>query len=172
MTSGYIPMGGVMISDRVAEPVMANAGEFYHGYTYSGHPAACAAGLASLRILKEERLVERVRDDIGPYLAQKWAMLGDHPLIGETRSKGMLGAAELVADKATRRKFADVGTTGARCRNLSVARGLVMRAVGDTMIISPPFVISREEVDLLVERARKAFDALADALTREGVWRG
>lgn len=168
MTSGYIPMGGVLISDRVAGPVMERAGEFYHGYTYSGHPAACAAGLASLRILKEERLVERVADDIGPYLARAWGSLADHPLVGETRTKGLLGALELVADKTTRARFPNPGSTGTRCRNLSVANGLVMRAVGDTMIISPPFIISHAEVDELVGRARKALDQLADALTREG----
>jgi putrescine---pyruvate transaminase len=167
MTSGYVPMGGVLISDRVAGPVMEKAGEFYHGYTYSGHPAACAAGLASLRIMQEEGLVARVADDIGPYLAAKWATLGDHPLVGEARTKGLLGALELVADKATRRRFPDAGATGARCRNLSVKNGLVMRAVGDSMIISPPLVISRGEVDELVARARRALDALADELTRE-----
>ena len=168
MTSGYIPMGGVLISDRVAGPVIEKAGEFYHGYTYSGHPAACAAGLATLRILQEEKLVERVGTDLAPYLAQKWATLADHPLIGETRTRGLLGAMELVRDKTARTRFPDVGKTGTRCRNLSVKNGLVMRAVGDTMIIAPPYVISHEEIDELVLRARKTLDDLADALTREG----
>ncbi|MCL5777988.1 aspartate aminotransferase family protein [Limibaculum sp. FT325] len=168
MTSGYVPMGGVFISDRVAEVVMAKAGEFYHGYTYSGHPAACAAGLANLRIMREEKLVERVRDDIGPYLQRKWATLSDHPLIGETRMRGLIGAAEIVRRKEPMERFANPGTTGTRCRNLSVGNGLVMRAVGDTMVIAPPLVITREECDELVARARKTFDDLADALTREG----
>jgi putrescine aminotransferase len=149
---------------------MAGAGEFYHGYTYSGHPAACAAGLASLRILQEERLIDRVADDIGPYLAARWGTLADHPLVGETRTKGLLGALELVADKTTRARFPNPGSTGTRCRNLSVANGLVMRAVGDTMIISPPFTISHAEVDELVARARRALDQLADALVRDGLW--
>lgn len=164
MTSGYVPMGGVLISDRVAAPVMAKAGEFFHGYTYSGHPAACAAGLASLQILQEEKLVDRVAEDIGPYLAARWASLGDHPLVGETRTRGLLGALELVADKATRRRFPEPGRTGTRLRILSVAQGLVMRAVGDTMIISPPLVIAHEEVDELVNRARAALDVLAGEL--------
>lgn len=171
MTSGYIPMGGVLISDRVAGPVLEKAGEFEHGYTYSGHPAACAAGLASLRILREERLIERVRDDIGPYLQRAWATLADHPLIGETRMVGLIGAAELVAAKAPMTRFANEGSTGQRCRDISISNGLVMRAVRDTMIISPPLVISRDECDQLVARARKTFDDLADVLTREG-WRG
>ncbi|MDT8344458.1 MAG: aspartate aminotransferase family protein [Thermohalobaculum sp.] len=168
MTSGYIPMGGVFISDRVADVVMAKAGEFYHGYTYSGHPAACAAGLANLRIMREEKLVERVRDDIGPYLQRKWATLADHPLVGETRMRGLIGAVEIVRRKEPMERFANPGSTGTRCRDLSVGNGLVMRAVGDTMVIAPPLVISREDCDELVARARKTLDDLADALTREG----
>ncbi|MEM7508051.1 MAG: aspartate aminotransferase family protein [Pseudomonadota bacterium] len=169
MTSGYIPMGGVFISDRVAGPVMEHAGEFIHGYTYSGHPAACAAGLANLRIMQEEGLVERVRDVTGPYLQAKWAALADHPLVGEARMTGLIGALELVANKATRRRFPDEGSTGTKARDLSVGNGLVMRAVRDTMLISPPLIISEEECDLLVERARKTLDGLADHLTREGL---
>ena len=167
MTSGYVPMGGVLISDRVAGPVMEKAGEFTHGYTYSGHPVACAAGLANLRIMQEEKLVERVRDDTGPYLAARWAALGDHPLVGEARIKGLVGALELVKDKTTMERFPNEGDTGTRCRDLSLANGLVMRAVRDTIIISPPLTLSREECDLLVERAHKALDDLADELTRE-----
>lgn len=165
MTSGYVPMGGVFISDRVAGPVMAHAGEFVHGYTYSGHPLACAAGLVNLRILKEENLPSRVGTEIGPYLAQRWEALGDHPLVGEARMTGLLGALELVANKDTMRRFdAEIGA-GTRCRDISVANGLVMRAVSDTMIISPPLIISHEECDILVERARFALDKLADSIS-------
>ncbi|TVQ54160.1 MAG: aspartate aminotransferase family protein [Rhodobacteraceae bacterium] len=166
MTSGYVPMGGVLISDKVAGPVMAHAGEFYHGYTYSGHPAACAAGIANLRIMQEEKLPERVATDIGPYLAERWLKLGDHPLVGEARMKGLLGALELVADKTTNARFPNSGTAGMRCRDLSVEHGLVMRAVGDTMIISPPLILSHAEADELVDRARRALDALADETAR------
>ncbi|MEO0621132.1 MAG: aspartate aminotransferase family protein [Pseudomonadota bacterium] len=171
MTSAYVPMGGVLISDRVAGPVMEHAGEFVHGYTYSGHPAACAAGLANLRILQEERLVERVRDRVGPYLQERWLRLADHPLVGEARMVGLIGAIELVADKATRTRFPEEGTTGMQARDLSLANGLVMRATRDTMLISPPLCITEEECDQLVERAQKTLDDLADLKTREG-WRG
>jgi putrescine aminotransferase len=168
MTSGYIPMGGVFIADRVAEVLMAHAGEIFHGYTYSGHPAACAAGIANLRIMQREKLVARVRDDIGPYLKAKWLTLGDHPLVGEARMRGLLGALEIVADKTTMARFPAEAGAAMRCRDLSVENGLVMRAVGDVMIISPPLTLSHEEADLLVERARAALDAAADALTRAG----
>ncbi|MGF1552593.1 MAG: aspartate aminotransferase family protein [Paracoccaceae bacterium] len=167
MTSGYQPMGGVAIGEHVAEPILAKTGEFFHGFTYSGHPAACAAGLASLAIIRREGLVERVRDDIGPYLQAAWARLGEHPLIGETRMTGLIGAAEIVASRETMARFPAHLDAGTRCRDLAVANGLVMRAVGDTMIIAPPLVISREECDLLVERAWKTFDDLAGAMARE-----
>ncbi|HSF96824.1 MAG TPA: aspartate aminotransferase family protein [Thermohalobaculum sp.] len=172
MTSGYVPMGGVLISDRVGDVLIEKAGEFIHGYTYSGHPAACAAGMATLRIMQEEKLVERVRDDTGPYMQKRWAELADHPLVGEARMKGLVGALELVKDKATGARFPNEGATGTRCRDISVGRNhLVMRATRDTMIVSPPLVISDEEIDIFVERARKTLDDLADELTREGAWK-
>ena len=169
MTSGYVPMGGVLIADRVAEVLIEGAGEIFHGYTWSGHPAACAAGLVNLRIMAEERLVERVRDDTGPYLQARWATLGDHPLVGEARMKGLIGALELVRDKATMARVPNEGSTGTRCRDLSVGRHhLVMRAVRDTMIIAPPLVINHDECDMLVARARRTLDDLLAELTREG----
>jgi putrescine aminotransferase len=169
MTSGYQPMGGVLISDRVAGPVMANAGEFAHGFTYSGHPAACAAGLEVLRIMREEKLVERCAEVMAPQMASLWAGLGDHPLVGEARTKGMLGALELVADKTTGARFADEVNVGGLCRDLCVSdAGLVMRAVGPTMIASPPLVISEDELDEMAARARKALDLAADRLVRDG----
>ena len=164
MTSGYVPMGGVLISDRVGEALIAHAGEFFHGYTYSGHPAACAAGLANLAILEEEGLVERVADDIGPYLQGRWQTLADHPLVGEARMTGLIGAVEIVADKSARTRFPRPGSTGAMARDLAVETGVVLRAVGDTLVCAPPLVISREECDTLVARARRTLDALADRL--------
>ncbi|MFO7855191.1 MAG: aspartate aminotransferase family protein [Paracoccaceae bacterium] len=168
MTSGYLPMGGLMISDRVADAVIDRAGEFFHGYTYSGHPAACAAGLATLRVMREETLVERVRDVLAPKLAALWARLGDHPLVGEARTKGFLGALELVQDKRTGARFPASAAAGTRARDLAVQHGLVMRAVGDTLVISPPYVITEDELDDLADRARRTLDALADALAAAG----
>ncbi len=164
VTNGYQPLGGVMVSDRLADVLKHDGGEFAHGYTYSGHPAACAAGLATLDILQEQDVVRRVREDIGPYLQKQWATLADHPLVGETRGAGFVAAMELVSDKASRSRFDDDGSTGALCRNASVSNGLVMRAVGDTMIIAPPLVISEAQVDELVEKAGRALDDTARQL--------
>ena len=152
------------MGDRIAEVIKSDGGEFAHGYTYSGHPAACAAALATLDILQEQDIVRRVREDSAPYLQRRWAELADHPLVGETRGVGFVAAMELVADKSSRARFDEDGSTGALCRNLSVDNGLVMRAVGDTMIIAPPLTIEPAQIDELVEKARQALDKVQAAL--------
>ncbi|WP_186400690.1 aspartate aminotransferase family protein [Stappia sp. P2PMeth1] len=169
LSSGYLPIGGVMIADRVADAFIEKGGEFFHGYTYSGHPACCAAALANLDIMQRERLVERVADDIGPYLQQRWKALGDHPLVGEARMVGLVGALELVPAKGDRsRKFAPTGEVGTLCRDISFGNGLVMRAVRDSMIISPPLVLTHEEADELVARAARTLDDTYAALKKDG----
>ncbi|MEM6665602.1 MAG: aspartate aminotransferase family protein [Pseudomonadota bacterium] len=168
LSSGYLPIGGVMISDCVAETMMEKAGEFFHGYTYSGHPAACAAALENIAIIEREDLVGHVRDEAAPYLQAKWATLGDHPLVGEARMTGLMGALELVPEKPSRKRFPDEGTVGTICRDISFQNGLVMRAVRDSMIIAPPLVINREEIDELVARATKTLDETHHRLKADG----
>ena len=162
LSSGYAPIGGVVIADRVADPVIEAGGDFNHGYTYSGHPVSCAVAAENLRLLEEEGIVDRVRDRIGPYFARRWAELADHPLVGEARSLGLVGALELVADQATLAPFAKEGETGLVCRDLCFQEGLVMRAVRDCMIVSPPLVIAEAEVDELVRLARRSLDLTLD----------
>ncbi|WP_020395584.1 aspartate aminotransferase family protein [Thiolinea disciformis] len=158
LTSGYLPMGAVLISDRVFD-VIANHGEFYHGYTYSAHPAACAAALSVLDILEREQLVTRVKNDIGPYMQERWLKLAEHPLVGQARMVGLIGGLELSPNKAQREPFkVERGTVGLIGRENSFANGLVMRHVGDTMIISPPLTISYREVDELINKAQKTLD--------------
>jgi putrescine aminotransferase len=160
LTSGYIPMGGLIVRDDIVE-VLNQGGDFNHGFTYSGHPVAAAVALENLRILREEKIVERVKAETAPYLQKRLRELADHPLVGEVRGVGMLGAIELVQDKASRKRFAgDVGV-GMICRGHCFNQGLIMRAVGDTMIISPPLVISPAEIDELVDKARKCLDLTA-----------
>ncbi|MBA1272981.1 aspartate aminotransferase family protein [Stutzerimonas azotifigens] len=159
LTSGYIPMGGVVVRDEVVQ-TLNEGGEFYHGFTYSGHPVAAAVALENIRILREERIVERVKAHTAPYLQKRWAELAEHPLVGEARGVGMLGALELVKDKKTRERFTDQGV-GMRCRDHCFDNGLVMRAVGDTMIISPPLVISTDEIDELLAKVRRCLDLTA-----------
>ncbi|MCX2842146.1 aspartate aminotransferase family protein [Microbulbifer thermotolerans] len=164
VTNGYFPLGGTMVGDRVAEVIKAKGGEFTHGYTYSAHPAACKAGLATINILRNEKIIENVRENTAPYLAKRWAELADHPIVGEARSLGLVGALELVKDKSSRARFDDKCTAGGVCRDLSIKNGLVMRATGDTMIIAPPLILTKEQVDELVEKARRALDDTAKAL--------
>jgi len=158
LSSGYLPIGGLMVGDRVSDTLIERGGDFNHGFTYSGHPVACAVACAAIGILRDERIVERVKNDIGPYLQQRWAELEDHPLVGEARGVGLIGALELVRDKDQRQGFAEPGEIGTLCRDFCIINGLVMRAVRDTMIIAPPLIMTRNQVDELIDKARKSLD--------------
>ena len=165
LTSGYVPMGGVVVRDEVVR-VLDEGGEFYHGFTYSGHPVAAAVALENIRILRDEGIVDRVRSTTAPYLQKRWAELADHPLVGETRGVGMVAALELVRDKKTRSRYE--GGAGMLCREHCFRNGLVMRAVGDTMIIAPPLVITPESIDELVTLARLSLDQTHELLRQRG----
>ncbi len=168
LTSGYLPLGGSILSDGVAEVIAGS--EFNHGYTYSGHPVSCAVALENLRLIEEENILERVRTDTAPYLAEKWGALAGHPLVGEARTIGLMGGLAMTPDKASRAKFAsEAGTVGLICREFCFANGLVMRHVGDRMIISPPLVISKAEIDTLTERAWVALDLTLEKLKDDGL---
>ncbi|EPX83375.1 aspartate aminotransferase family protein [Salipiger mucosus] len=168
LSSGYQPIGGSIVNDEVAAVISGT--EFNHGYTYSGHPVACAVALENLRILEEEGVVDRVREETGPYLKARFEELADHPLVGEAKIVGMMGSIALTPDKATRAPFAaDAGTAGYICRERCFANNLVMRHVGDRMIVSPPLVISKEEIDTLIERARRSLDEAHAQLTEQGL---
>jgi putrescine aminotransferase len=164
VTSGYLPLGGSLVSDRVADVIIAKGGEFAHGYTYSGHPATCAVALANLRIMQSEGIVERVKNKAAPYFNQRWASLAEHPIVGEARSLGLMGAIEIVKDKDSRERFHKDLAAGTRCRDLCVNNGVVMRAVGDTMIVSPPLIVENEHIDELVEKAWRCLDLTAESL--------
>ncbi len=135
VTSGYLPLGGSIVGPRIGAVMREEGGEFAHGYTYSGHPTVCAVALANINALDAEGVIDRVREDTAPYLAERLGSLAEHPIVGEARSIGLMGAVEIVADKASGARFhKDLGA-GSRCRNHCFANGLVMRAVGDSMII-------------------------------------
>ena len=171
VTSGYIPLGGVMVGDRVAKVLIEQGGEFNHGYTYSGHPVACAVALANLDIIGSENLVGRVRDDSGPYLAQQFATLLDHPLVGQAETCGLMAGLVLVKDKASNTVFPPDLSVGMVCRGHCFANGLIMRAVGDRMIIAPPLTITHAQIDEMMGLIRLALDkTLADV--RQSGWLG
>lgn len=151
LSSGYQPIGAVMVADKITEVLDSKGGEFAHGYTYSGHPVACAVALKNIQILRSERIIERAHDNTMAYFQSKIAALGQHPLVGEARGTGFLGGLELVADKDTKQKFDAEGTAGAVCRDNCLKNGLVIRAVGDIMVICPPLIITREQIDEFYE---------------------
>ncbi len=164
VTSGYVPLGGVMVGERIARALVDQGGEFNHGYTYSGHPVACAVALANIGLIRELGLVERVKNDTGPYLAQRFAELAEHPLVGDAETCGLMGALLLVKNRATGAAFDEAVGIGMVCRGHCFGNGLIMRAVGDRMIIAPPLVITRAQIDEMMVLIRRCLDlTLADA---------
>ncbi|WP_333700024.1 aspartate aminotransferase family protein, partial [Rivihabitans pingtungensis] len=153
LSSGYQPIGGVMVGDRVAQ-VLMNSGDFNHGMTYSGHPVAAAVAAANLKILRDEGIVDRVRDDTGPYLQKKWQeAFADHPHLDDVRGVGFLAAFTWVKDKSRRELFANPGEVGTICRDIFFKNNLIMRAVGDSMVSAPPLVMTRTEIDEMIALA-------------------
>ena len=157
VTSGYLPLGGVLVNDKVTD-VVSKGGEFIHGFTYSGHPAACAVALENLEIIERENILDLVKNKTAPYLEERWKKLSDHPLIGEARIKGLVAAIEISNNKDTRGRFSSDISAGSICRDIAISNGLVMRAVGDTMIIAPPLIISESQIDELIEKTIKTLD--------------
>jgi len=167
LTSGYQPLSALLVGDRVAGALVEKGGEFYHGYTYSGHPVACAVALKNLEIIEKEGLIERVRTDTGPYFAQMLReRISGHPLVGEVRSFGLMGAIEIVKDKATRERYEPVGSAAVVVRDHAIAQGMMLRATGDSMILSPPLIWTRETIDMAGERIARALDLAAADLRK------
>ncbi len=169
LSSGYAPIGGSIVCDEVAEVVGGD--EFNHGYTYAGHPVSCAVALENLRILDEEGIVTRAREEIAPYLKEKFESLTEHPMVGEAKIVGLMGSIALTPHKESRAAFAsDAGTVGYMVRERCFANNLIMRHVGDRMIISPPLVIGKEDVDLLIARAWQSLDEAMVQVKAEGLF--
>ena len=168
LTSGYQPLSALLVGDRIAATLVEKGGEFYHGYTYSGHPVACAVALANLDIIEKEGLVERVKTDTGPYFAKALQeRIAGHPLVGEVRSIGLMGAIEIVSDKATKARFEPAGDAAVVVRDHAIANGMMLRATGDTMIMSPPLIWTRATIDMACERILKALDLAHADLTKK-----
>ena len=169
LSSGYQPIGGVMVGDRVAQ-VLMNSGDFNHGMTYSGHPVAAAVAAANLKILRDEGIVDRVRDDTGPYLQKKWQdAFADHPHLDDVRGVGFLAAFTWVKDKSRRELFANPGEVGTICRDIFFKNNLIMRAVGDSMVSAPPLVMTQTEIDEMIALAARCVDQTTNTLRARGL---
>ncbi|MEP2919721.1 MAG: aspartate aminotransferase family protein [Sulfitobacter sp.] len=168
LSSGYVPIGGSIVCDEIAEVI--NAVEFNHGYTYSGHPVCAAVALENLRLLQDENVLDHVNNVAAPALRSALEKLAEHPLVGGMNVAGMMASLPLSPDKDNRAKFAmDEGTAGFMCRERCFANNLVMRHVGDRMIISPPLVITPEEIDIFHTRATLALDETYKQLKDNGM---
>jgi len=169
VTSGYLPLGGVVIGKRVADVLIEKGGEFNHGYTYSGHPVACSVALANIEVIESQGLVDRVRNETGPYLAQKFAELSSHPLVGGAETCGLMAGFALMKDKANQIAFDEILGVGMICRTYCFANGLIMRAVGDRMIIAPPLVITKAQIDEMMGLIVFCLDATLKELEARGL---
>jgi putrescine aminotransferase len=168
ITSGYIPLGGVVVGKKVAEVLSEKGGEFNHGYTYSGHPVACAVALANLDVIEREGLVDRVREETGPHLATHFAALSDHPLVAGAETFGMVGGLVLMKDKSQHLAFDASLEVGMVCRDHCFSNGLIMRAVGDRMIVAPPLVCTKSQIDEMMHRVRICLDATLQDIHSRG----
>ena len=173
VTSGYIPLGGVMVGDRIANLLIEKGGDFNHGFTYSGHPVACAAALENIRLIQEEQLVEKVRNETGPYLKKKFGELNDHPLVSIAETCGFAAGLNLVKQKgATLHECVGFDSSlevGMICRGHMFGNGMIMRAVGDRMIIAPPLVTTIAEIDEMVALIRSCLDKTLVDLQQRGL---
>ncbi len=167
VTSGYVPLGGVMVSDRVADVVIAH-GDFNHGYTYSGHPVAAAVAIANINILRDEKIVEQVANVTGPYLKQKFEALIDHPLVGDAETCGFMAGLVLVKSKSPITMFDASLDVGMVCRGHCFGNGLIMRAVGDRMIVAPPLVTTCAQIDEMMALMVTCLDLTYDDVKSRG----
>lgn len=152
LSSGYLPISATAVSHRIVEVLREKGGDFVHGYTYSGHPVSAAVALKNLEIIGREGLVARVKNDIGPYLAEALGRLDGDPLVGETRSLGLIGAVEIVAQKGTNERFTGKeGKAGPIVRDTCIKNGLMVRGIRDSIVMCPPLIISHAEIDRMID---------------------
>jgi putrescine aminotransferase len=166
LSSGYVPIAAVAFGQRVGDAIFAGEKEYAHGVTYAGHPVCAAVALENVRIMEEEHLGARAGGPIGAYFREQLSTLAELPLVGEVRTLGLIACVELVDDKAAHRLFEPAGKVGQICRDLCVKNGLVMRAIRDGMVLSPPLTVTEPQVDEIVAKARRSIEETSAALGR------
>lgn len=169
LSSGYLPIGAVFVNDDVAA-TLAAGGDFNHGFTYSGHPVAAAVARANVQALRDEGIVQRVHDDVGPYMQQRWReAFSGFAHVDDVRGVGLIQAFTLVKDKGSKTLFDNWGEIGMMCRDIFFRNGLIMRACGDHMVSAPPLVMTREEVDLMIAKAVACMEEFEAMLVSKGL---
>lgn len=167
LSSGYAPISATIVSSDIVEVLREKGGDFYHGYTYSGHPMTCAVALKNLEIIENEGLVAKVREETGPYLAESLKRLDGHELVGEARSKGLLGAVEIVSEKGTNKRFGGAeGKAGPIVRDNCIKNGLMVRGIRDSIVMCPPLISEKSDIDFMVDAIEKALNESKDALSK------
>ncbi len=172
ISSGYLPLSATILSEEIYEVISVPQAEgalFTHGFTYSGHPVSCAAGLKNIEIIEKQEICEHVRET-GPYFEEKLKTLNDLEIVGNVRGKNFMLCVENVKNKLTRETFDDTINIGKRIADHCYRDGLIVRPVGHLNILSPPLVMNRQQIDELVAIIRKAITTTMDDLVREGLW--
>ena len=165
LSSGYLPIAAVAVGERISNALIAHDEDFNHGYTYSGHPVSAAVALENIRLMKKENIVDYVANDIGPYFQNALReQLADHPLVGEIVGTGLIAGMALVKSKSPKAFFEDDIDIGTICRDHCFKNGLIMRATGPRMVLSPPLIISKSEVDELIEKAKRCLDLTLESV--------
>lgn len=171
LTSAYMPVGAILIPEEMYQATIVESkkvGTFGHGFTYSGHPVGAAVALKTLEIYDREKIIEKAAAKSPQFQAHLKA-LGDHPLVGEARGLGMMGALEMVADKRTRKAFEPKAGIGAKAVAIAQEEGVILRNLGDALALCPPLIISPEEIDDLFDRVARTLDRVLDHVTAEGL---
>ncbi len=171
LTSAYMPVGAILIPEEMYQATIVESkkvGTFGHGFTYSGHPVGAAVALKTLEIYDREKIIEKAAAKSPQFQAHLKA-LGDHPLVGEARGLGMMGALEMVADKRTKKAFEPKAGIGAKAVAIAQEEGVILRNLGDALALCPPLIISPEEIDDLFDRVARTLDRVLDHVTAEGL---
>ena len=163
ITSGYMPLSAVMVHEKIAKSLVDKGGEFHHGFTYSGHPVACAVALENIRILGSG-VIDTVRTELAPYFYQKLQAIKEHDRVGEVRSCGLIGAFELVENRHDLSPIENADEACEHFRTLGFKHGIIVRPIGSTVVMAPPLVITVEQIDFLFEQIETCLDQFSTYL--------
>ena len=171
ITSGYMPLGAVLFSDKLLNDLKNDSALFFHGYTYSGHPACCAAALKNIEIIKRDKILEHVQN-IEPYFHQQLKKLYDLPIVGDIRGKGLMAGIECVINKDSKEALVLDKAIGSRIDEESLKLGLIIRPLYHICVLSPALIISKNQIDTLVDKLYLAIKNTITQLEVEGLWKG
>ena len=171
ITSGYMPLGAALFSDKLLNDIKKESALFFHGYTYSGHPACCAAALKNIEIIKRDKILEHVRD-IEPYFHQQLKNLYELPIVGDVRGKGIMAGIECVIDKDSKKALTLDKAIASRIDEESIKLGLIIRPIYHICVLSPALIISKKQIDNLIDKLSLAITNATKQLKEEGLWSG